>query len=166
MSRMMLDFWVGLFVLIGLLALVFLALKVGNLTNFQQSDGYKVTASFENIGSLKERAPVKSAGVVVGRVSNIHFDNQTFEASVTLELDPRFKFPRDSSVAVLTTGLLGEQYIGIEPGGDSELLKDGSVIKLAQSALVWEQLVGQMIFERSKENSAEPQALEGAGGRP
>lgn len=162
MSRMMIDFWVGLFVLIGLLALGFLALKVGNLTPLRQSDGYSVTASFENIGSLKERAPVKSAGVVVGRVSQIRFDNKTFEAIVTLEIDPRFSFPKDTSAAVLTSGLLGEQYIGLEPGGDSEMLKNGAVIKLAQSALVWEQLVGQMIFERSKENSAEPAALQGA----
>lgn len=162
MSRMVIDFWVGLFVLIGLLALAILALKVGNLTTFRQSDSYSVGVSFENIGSLKERAPVKSAGVVVGRVGAIKFDNKTFEAVVTLEIDPRFSFPKDTSAAVLTTGLLGEQYIGLEPGGDSELLKDGSVIKLAQSALVWEQLIGQMIFERSKDNSAEPAALQGA----
>ena len=161
MSRMVIDFWVGLFVLVGLLALAILALKVGNLTTFQQSDGYSVGVSFENIGSLKERAPVKSAGVVVGRVGQIKFDNKTFEAVVTLEIDPRFSFPKDTSAAVLTSGLLGEQYIGLEPGGDSEMLKEGSVIKLAQSALVWEQLVGQMIFERSKDNSAEPAALEG-----
>lgn len=162
MNRTMLDFWVGLFVLIGLLALAFLALKVGNLTTFRQSDGYSVTASFENIGSLKERAPVKSAGVVVGRVSKIRFDNKTFEAIVTLEINPRFSFPKDTSASVLTSGLLGEQYIGLEPGGDSEMLKDGSAIKLAQSALVWEQLVGQMIFERSKDSSAEPAALNSA----
>lgn len=154
MSRMIIDFWVGLFVLIGLLALAILALKVGNLTTFKQSDGYSVGVSFENIGSLKERAPVKSAGVVVGRVGYIKFDNQTFEAVVTLEIDSRFSFPKDTSAAVLTSGLLGEQYIGLEPGGASEMLKDGSVIKLAQSALVWEQLIGQMIFERSKDNSA------------
>ena len=162
MSRMVIDFWVGLFVLVGLLALAILALKVGNLTTFQQSDGYRVGVSFENIGSLKERAPVKSAGVVVGRVGQIKFDNKTFEAVVTLEIDPRFSFPKDTSAAVLTSGLLGEQYIGLEPGGDSEMLKEGSVIKLAQSALVWEQLVGQMIFERSKDNNAEPAALEGS----
>lgn len=161
MSRIMIDFWVGLFVLIGLIALGILALKVGNLTPLQQSHGYSVTTSFENIGSLKERAPVKSAGVVVGRVSEIRFDNKTFEAIVTLELDPRFSFPKDTSAAVLTSGLLGEQYVGLEPGGDTEMLKNGSVIKLAQSALVWEQLVGQMIFERSKEKSAEPAALTG-----
>lgn len=161
MSRMVIDFWVGLFVLIGLLALAILALKVGNLTTFRQSDGYSVGVSFENIGSLKERAPVKSAGVVVGRVSYIKFDNKTFEAVVTLEIDPRFSFPKDTSAAVLTSGLLGEQYVGLEPGGDGEMLKDGSVIKLAQSALVWEQLIGQMIFERSKDNSAGAAALQG-----
>lgn len=163
MSRMAIDFWVGLFVLIGLLALAILALKVGNLTTFRQSEGYSVGVSFANIGSLKERAPVKSAGVVVGRVSHIRFDNKSFEAVVTLEIDPRFSFPKDTSAAVLTSGLLGEQYIGLEPGGDSEMLKDGSVIKLAQSALVWEQLVGQMIFERSNDTRAEPAAMQGAG---
>lgn len=162
MSRMAIDFWVGLFVLIGLLALAILAIKVGNLTTFRESDGYSVAVSFENIGSLKERAPIKSAGVVVGRVGQIKFDNKTFEAVVTLEIDPRFSFPKDTSAAVLTSGLLGEQYIGLEPGGDTEMLKDGSMIKLAQSALVWEQLVGQMIFQRSKDDSAEPAALQGA----
>jgi len=116
MTRKELDLWVGVFAVIGIGAMLFLSLKVANLASFSAADTYQIQAKFENIGSLKVRAPVKSAGVVVGRVSEIHFDNESFEAVVTLNIDGRFKFPKDSSAKIMTAGLLGEQYIGLSPG--------------------------------------------------
>ena len=119
MQNKTLDFWVGLFVLLGAAALLFLALKVGNMSALSTSSTYAVTSKFDNIGGLKPRAPVKSAGVVVGRVENIQFDDKSYQALVTLQLDNRYQFPKDSSAKILTSGLLGEQYIGLEAGGDS-----------------------------------------------
>lgn len=151
MQRKSLDVWVGLFVLIGAAALVFLALKVGNLGTMSFGDTYSLTSSFNNIGGLKSRAPVKSAGVVVGRVASIDFDDKTFQAVVTLELEERYKFPVDSSAKILTSGLLGEQYIGLEPGGDEKNLAAGSEIKMTQSAIVLENLIGQFLYSRAAE---------------
>ena len=118
MTRKELDLWVGLFVVIGIGAMLFLSLKVANLASFSASDTYSVTAKFDNIGGLKVRAPVKSAGVVVGRVGEIRFDNESFEAVVVLNVDSHYQFPRDTSAKILTSGLLGEQYIGLTAGGD------------------------------------------------
>ena len=134
MNRTTLDLWVGIFVAAGFGALLFLALKVGNLAAFSTAQTYKVEAKFANIGGLKIRAPIKSAGVVVGRVGNIRFDNETFEAVVTMNLDADYKFPRDTSAKILTSGLLGEQYVGLEAGGDLKTLKDGDRIRLDAGA--------------------------------
>ena len=151
MTRKELDLWVGIFAVIGIGAMLFLSLKVANLASFSAADTYQIQAKFENIGSLKVRAPVKSAGVVVGRVSEIHFDNESFEAVVTLNIDGRFRFPKDSSAKIMTSGLLGEQYISLSPGGDSANLKSGDTLKLTQSAVVLENLIGQFLYNKAAE---------------
>ena len=140
MKKNSLDYWVGLFVVVGFAALLFLALKAGNMSSFSFQDTYTVTAQFDNIGGLKPRAPVKSAGVVVGRVAAINFDDKQYLATVTLNLEKRYEFPRDTSAKILTSGLLGDQYVGIEPGADEKNLAAGDVIKQTQSALVLENL--------------------------
>lgn len=155
MQRGTLDLWVGLFVVAGLGALLFLALKVGNMTGFDSNRAYTVTASFENIGGLKPRAPVKSAGVVVGRVADISFDTTAYEAVVSLKLDERYKFPRDTSAAIMTSGLLGEQYIALEAGGDDAMLADGGRLKLTQGAVVLENLIGQFLYNKA-DSAGEP----------
>jgi phospholipid/cholesterol/gamma-HCH transport system substrate-binding protein len=151
MSRKELDLWVGIFVVIGIGALLFLSLKVANLSGLSGSESYQVLAKFDNIGGLKVRAPVKSAGVVVGRVGDIRFDNESFEAVVTMNLDSRFQFPRDTSAKILTSGLLGEQYIGLAAGGDSVNLKGGETLKITQSAVVLENLIGQFLYNKASE---------------
>ena len=151
MTRSTIDLWVGVFVAIGLGALLFLALKVGNLASFSTAETYRVEARFSNIGGLKVRAPVKSAGVVVGRVADIRFDNESFEAVVTMNVDRRYAFPKDTSAKILTSGLLGEQYIGLAAGGDTVNLKDGDTLKLTQSALVLENLIGQFLYNKAAE---------------
>lgn len=143
------DFWVGLFVLIGALALVFLALKAGNLSSFTTGDQYRVVAEFDNIGGLKVRAPVKSAGVVVGRVSSIQLDPVTFRALVAMDMNGGFEFPQDTSARILTSGLLGEQYVGFEPGGALENLQPNSKITRTQSAVVLENLISQFLFNQA-----------------
>lgn len=153
MSRKTLDLWVGVFVAIGVGALLFLALKVANLSSFAGSATYVIKAKFDNIGGLKIRAPVKSAGVVVGRVKDIYFDNQTFEAVVALSLESRFQFPKDTSAKILTSGLLGEQFIGLSPGGDAVNLKDGDALKITQSAVVLENLISQFLYSKAGESS-------------
>jgi phospholipid/cholesterol/gamma-HCH transport system substrate-binding protein len=151
MTRKELDLWVGIFAVIGIGAMLFLSLKVANLASFSSGDTYLINAKFDNIGGLKVRAPVKSAGVVVGRVGDIRFDNESFEAVVALNVDSRYKFPKDSSAKILTSGLLGEQYIGLTPGGDSVDLKSGDTIKLTQSAVVLENLIGQFLYNKAAE---------------
>lgn len=153
MNKSGFDLWVGLFVIAGVGALLFLALKVGSMNAVNASEGYELVAAFDNIGGLKARAPVKSAGVVVGRVSDIRFDSEAYEALVTLRIDKRYSFPRDTSAAILTSGLLGEQYIGITAGGDSVKLKDKDRIKLTQSAVVLENLIGQFLYGKAQEGS-------------
>ncbi|MBU1222379.1 MAG: outer membrane lipid asymmetry maintenance protein MlaD [Gammaproteobacteria bacterium] len=153
MNKTILDLWVGLFVITGIAALLFLALKVGSMSAVNTSNSYEVVARFDNIGGLKPRAPVKSAGVVVGRVADISFDNESFEAAVTLRLDKRYAFPKDTSAAIMTSGLLGEQYIGLEAGGDSQVLKDQDRITLTQSAVVLENLIGQFIYGKAQEGA-------------
>jgi phospholipid/cholesterol/gamma-HCH transport system substrate-binding protein len=155
MQRKSLDLWVGIFVLLGAAALLFLALKAGNMSSFSFGETYQVVAKFDNIGGLKPRAPVKSAGVVVGRVENISFDDQSFQALVTLQLQSGFKFPKDSSAKILTSGLLGEQYIGLEPGGDLNNLAAGDRIKMTQSAIVLENLISQFLFSKAAEGKEE-----------
>lgn len=145
------DVWVGLFVIIGAVALMFLALKAGNLLNVSFDETYTVTAKFDNIGGLKPRAAVKSAGVVVGRVDSIGFDDKTFQAKVVLQLQKRYAFPKDTSAKILTAGLLGEQYLGLEPGGADKNLAPGDTITQTQSALVLENLIGQLIFNKAAE---------------
>ena len=154
MNKTVLDFWVGLFVIAGIVALLFLALKVGSMSAIKTNDSYEVVARFDNIGGLKPRAPVKSAGVVVGRVADIRFDNETYEAAVTLRLDKRYAFPKDTTAAIMTSGLLGEQYIGLEAGGDTEKLKDHDQIRLTQSAVVLENLIGQFIYGKAQEGAS------------
>lgn len=149
MERTTIDLWVGMFVVMGLGALLVLALKVGNLSSANTSDTYEVTANFGNIGGLKVRAPVKSAGVVVGRVADIRFDVQNHEAKVTLKLDKQYPFSKDTSASIMTSGLLGEQYIALETGADTASLKDGDKIKITQSAVVLENLIGQFLYNKA-----------------
>lgn len=155
MQRKSLDIWVGLFVLLGALAVMFLALKVGNMSALSFGPSYTVIARFDNIGGLKPRAPVKSAGVVVGRVETIGFNDKTFQAQVTMRMQAEYKFPKDSSAKILTAGLLGEQYIGIEPGGDEKNFAEGDRIKSTQSAIVLENLISQFLFSKAADSSAE-----------
>jgi phospholipid/cholesterol/gamma-HCH transport system substrate-binding protein len=152
MSRTTLDLWVGFFVAIGLAALLFLALKVGNLSSSNSGETYALQAKFDNIGGLKVRAAVKSAGVVVGRVSEIRFDPEAYVAIVSINVDGRYKFPRDTFATINTSGLLGEQYIGFEVGGDTEMLKAGDSIKKTQSAVVLEKLISQFMFSKAAED--------------
>ena len=155
MHRKTIDVWVGLFVILGLAALVFLALKAGNMSAISFEKTYAVNAKFDNIGGLKPQAPVKSAGVVVGRVGAIQFDDKTYQALVTLQLEEGYKFPKDSSLKILTAGLLGEQYIGIEPGGDLNNLANGDRIMSTQSATVLEDLINRFIYSKAAEGTEE-----------
>ncbi len=145
------DVWVGLFVVLGAVALLFLALKSANLLQLNFENSYRVVARFDNIGGLKPRAAVKSAGVVVGRVASITFDDKTFQANAALDLEARYAFPKDSSLKILTSGLLGEQYIGIEPGGDLKNMAAGDVVTQTQSAVVLENLISQFLFSKAAE---------------
>lgn len=152
MNRKGVDVLVGLFVLLGFAALAFLALRAGNMSSsVGLNDTYSVGARFDNIGGLKPRAAVRSAGVVVGRVASVTLDSTTYEAVVRIDLDRRYRFPKDTSAKILTAGLLGEQYIGLEPGGDSAMLEDGAAITLTQSAVVLENIIGQMLYSRAAE---------------
>ena len=151
----MLDLWVGLFVCAGIGALLVLALKVGNMSGFSVADTYMVYAEFDNVGGLKPRAPVKSAGVVVGRVSDVSFDNKSFRARVTLHVDKRYQFPKDSSASILTSGLLAEQYIGMDGGGDDQMLKEGDRLLITQSAVVLEKIIGQFLYGKAAETGTE-----------
>lgn len=151
MSRTTLDLWVGFFVTLGIVALTFLALKVGNLGGATMSNAYPVTARFDNIGSLKPRAPVKSSGVVVGRVSDIRFDLATYEAQVTLAIDGRYRFPKDTFAKIMTSGLLGEQYVGLAVGGDEQMWAAGDTITKTQSAIVIEDLISQFMFNKASD---------------
>jgi phospholipid/cholesterol/gamma-HCH transport system substrate-binding protein len=156
MNRSILDLWVGLFVAAGFGGLLFLALKVGNLATFSTDATYQVNAKFANIGGLKERGPVKSAGVVVGRVAGIRFDGESYEAMVTMNLDAKFQFPRDTTAKILTSGILGEQYVGLEAGGDGVMLKNGDRLRLTQSAVVLENLISQFLFSKAAEGKDPP----------
>ena len=154
MKKTALDFWVGLFVVLGFIALLFLALKAGNMSSLSFQSTYSLKLKFDNIGGLKPRAPVKSAGVTVGRVAAIGFDPNTYQALVTINIDEPYQFPRDTSAKILTSGLLGEQYIGLEPGGDTEMLKNGDAITMTQSAIVLENLIGQFLYSKAADSGA------------
>ena len=149
LDKAKLELTVGFFVVIGMAALFFLAMKVSNLGSFSSDVGYEIGANFENVGGLKVRAPVMMAGVNIGEVSHISLDTETFEAKVTFMLGGEYKLPIDTSASIFTSGLLGEQYIALEPGGDDLNLKPGDVIKLSQSAMVLEQVLGQFLFSKA-----------------
>ena len=153
MSRKLLDLWVGFFVILGFAGLLFLALRVGNVSSANFAETYRLTAKFDNIGGLKVRGPVKSAGVVVGRVAEIRLDPGSYEAQVTLTIDSRYRFPKDTFASILTAGLLGEQYIGLDAGGDEKMLKDGDVVGKTQSAVVLEKLISQFMFNKASEGT-------------
>ena len=161
MSNEKTDWWVGLFILLGAIALAFLALRAGNLSSFSFAPTYALSAKFDNIGGLKIRAPVKSAGVVVGRVASIALDEKTFQAVVTIQIEKNYRFPKDSSAKILTSGLLGEQYIGLEAGGDDANLVAGATLQFTQSAIVLESLISQFLFS-SAEKQGTPQGTDSA----
>jgi phospholipid/cholesterol/gamma-HCH transport system substrate-binding protein len=156
MNRTTLDLWVGVFVAMGIAALLFLALKVGSISGSDIQSPYTLSARFDNIGGLKARAPVKSAGVLVGRVSEIRYDNEHFQAEVVFTVDGRYKFPADTFANILTSGLLGEQYLGLDPGGEEKTLAPGDVIKKTQSAVVLEKLISQFMFNKAAESEPAP----------
>ena len=166
MQRSKNDLWVGLFVLIGAAAILFLALKSANLLNLNFDKAYLISAKFDNVGGLKPRAAVKSAGVVVGRIENITFDMKTYQAKVTLAMDTRYAFPKDSSLKILTSGLLGEQYIGIEAGADEKNLAAGDVITSTQSAVVLENLISQFLFSKAADTKSRAPAASGSAPSP
>ena len=160
MQRATLDLWVGIFVVVGVVAILFLALKVGNLGSFENGETYVVKASFDNIGGLKARAPVKSAGVVVGRVAEIGFDAKTYEATVTISLDSRYPFPKDSSASIMTSGLLGEQYVALDAGGDEKMLANGDTLRITQGAVVLENLIGQFLYNKGDSAAETPESAQ------
>lgn len=153
MQRSKNDIWVGLFVLLGAAALLFLSLQSANLLSLSFQSNYRVTAKFDNIGGLKPKAALKSAGVVVGRVESITFDDKSFQALVTLAIESRYAFPKDSSLKILTSGLLGEQYVGIEPGAEEKLLANGDKVSATQSAVVLESLIGQFLYSKAADGA-------------
>ena len=151
MNRTVLDLWVGFFVALGITAVMFLALKVGNLSSAHLSESYVLQAKFDNIGGLKVRGPVTSAGVVVGRIVDIKFDPVSYEAVVSMDIDGRYRFPKDTFASIYTAGLLGEQFVGFEVGGEEKMLKPGDVISKTQSAVVLEKLISQFLFSKAAE---------------
>jgi phospholipid/cholesterol/gamma-HCH transport system substrate-binding protein len=151
MTRTTLDLWVGIFVTIGIGAILFLALKVGNLVSFGSVPGYQLVAKFDNIGGLKLRAPVKAAGIVVGRVEDVRLDGVTYQAVVTMKIDKGYEFTADTIASILTSGLLGEVYIGLDAGGDPKMLADRGVVMKTQSAVVLEKLIGQFLYNKAAE---------------
>jgi len=154
MQRSATDVWVGLFVLIGGAALLFLALQSANLLSLNFQSTYPVIAKFDNIGGLKPQTAVRSSGVVVGRVESVTFDDKSFQAKVILAMQTRYSFPKDSSLKILTSGLLGEQYIGIEAGADAKNLKSGDTISSTQSAIVLENLISKFLFSKAEEGGS------------
>ncbi len=152
MSTRNIEILVGLFVAGALAALFMLAMKVSNFTSYGETDGgYEIRARFDNVGGLKVRSPVSAGGVRVGKVTNISYNNESFEAVVTMNIESKYKFPKDTSAGILTAGLLGEQYVGLEPGGDEENLAAGDMIELTQSALVLEQVIGQFLYSKAQD---------------
>ncbi len=165
MGKKSIEILVGVFVLLGMLGLVFLALKAANLGGVGGSDTYSVTARFDNIGGLKVRAPVRSAGVTVGRVTAISLDPKTYQGVVTMDIERAYQFPKDSAAKILTSGLLGDQYVGMEPGGDDKLLAAGETVAQTQSAVVLENLIGQFMTGKAAETPAAPAATSSGAGK-
>ncbi|ACT47212.1 outer membrane lipid asymmetry maintenance protein MlaD [Methylotenera mobilis] len=163
MDRTKIDLWVGIFVALGAAALLGLAMKVGNLTSSKIGETYSVSASFENIGGLKPSAPVKSAGVVVGRVADISFDAKSYVAVVTIKIDKRYQFPKDTFANIYTAGLLGEQYIGLEAGGEDDVLKAGDKISQTQDAIVLEKMISQFLYNKASESDNDKAAAPATG---
>jgi phospholipid/cholesterol/gamma-HCH transport system substrate-binding protein len=161
MNRATIDLWVGIFVAMGIGALLFLSLKVGNLLTISNTPGYRLEARFDNVGGLKLRAPVKAAGVVVGRVERVRLDPKTYEAVVSMRIEQGYMFSRDTIASVLTSGLLGEVYIGLDSGGDPQMLAEGGRVPKTQSAIVLEKLIGQFLFDKAQSGPAPA-----AGGAP
>lgn len=155
MERSTLNLWVGIFVLLGFFAFLMLAFKVGNLSDGGGSSAYTLVAHFDNIGQLKERAPVRSSGVLVGRVKSVRFDMVHYNAEVILAIDGRYTFPKDTAASVLTSGILGEQYVGLDAGGDDQKLKEGDEIKLTQGAVVLERLISQFMFSKAQDGGVD-----------
>jgi len=153
MERTTLDLWVGMFIVAGIAALVVLAFKVGNLSTYNVSESYQLQAHFSNIGGLKPQASIKSAGVLVGRVTGVILDTDLYEAKVTMSIDKRYQFPKDTFASILTSGLLGEQYIGFLPGGDEKMLANGDEMKKTQSAMVLEDLIGKFLYSKAADGS-------------
>lgn len=166
MTREKTDFWVGLFMLLGLIALAFLALRAGNMSSFSFAPTYRVHAYFDNVGGLKVRAPVKSSGVVVGRVASIGFDNKRFQATVALDLEKQYAFPKDTSASILTSGLLGEQYIGLTPGGEDTDLANNGTIQFTQSAVVLEDLISKFLYNSAEKQGSAAGASPAGGAAP
>ncbi|PSB91570.1 outer membrane lipid asymmetry maintenance protein MlaD [Candidatus Pandoraea novymonadis] len=164
MKKHALDFWVGIFLIFGIAALLFLALKVGNMSSLSFNSTYPVKVNFDNIGSLRLRAAVKSSGVVVGRVASIKFDDKRYVANVILDIDSQYHFPKESSAKILTSGLLGEQYIGLEPGGDDEMLVANDTIMISQSAIVIEDLISQFLYKKIVDEGGVKKSESGLGG--
>ncbi len=158
MDRTKIDLWVGIFVALGVAALLGLAMKVGNLTSNKIGETYSVSAAFENVGGLKPNAPVKSAGVVVGRVADIRFDTKTYEAIVNIKIDQRYAFPKDTFANIYTAGLLGEQYVGLEAGGEDATLKNGDKITQTQDAVVLEKMISQFLYNKASETKSDDKA--------
>ena len=153
MNTRTIEILVGLFVAGAVAALFMLSLKVSNLASYGQSEGYDLVAHFDNIGGLKVRSPVSAGGVRIGQVTDISYDNKRFDAVVTFSVNPQYQFPKDTSASILTAGLLGEQYIGLEPGAEEETLKPGEHIEITQSALVLEQVIGQFLYSKAQETT-------------
>jgi len=152
MNSKKIEIAVGIFVALGFAAFFMLALKVSNLISYESATGYKISASFDNIGGLRERSPVAVGGVRIGKVYSIEYDNESYEAVVTMEIEPKYnRFPTDTSAGILTAGLLGEQYIGLEPGAEEEFLKEGGKIDVTQSAIVLEEVIGQFLYSKADE---------------
>jgi phospholipid/cholesterol/gamma-HCH transport system substrate-binding protein len=160
MERTTLDLWVGAFVAAGIAALLFLALKVGNIGGLESGGTYTIHAQFDNIGGLKAKAPVKSAGVVVGRVAEIRFDNESYQAEAVLAMSDKYRFPKDTSASIMTSGLLGEQYISLEAGADDKMLATGDKLKITQGAVVLENLIGQFLYSKSEGEGGAAQPAE------
>ena len=152
MKRTILDLWAVIFVALGMGALAFLSFQVANLTSLTRGATYEVSARFDDIGGLKVQAPVKSAGVLVGRITSINFDNTSFEAVVQMSIEQRFHFPSDTSARILTAGLLGDQYMGLSAGAETDELENGSVIEITQGAVVLEKLIGQFLYSKTTES--------------
>jgi phospholipid/cholesterol/gamma-HCH transport system substrate-binding protein len=164
MEKKSVEILVGVFVLLGMIGLVFLALKAANLGSFSAGDTYTLYAKFDNIGGLKVRGPVRSAGVTVGRVASIMLDSKTYQGVVRLEVQRQVQFPTDSSARILTSGLLGDQYIGLDPGGDEKMFQPGDTIRQTQSAIVLESLISQFLFSKAADAGAVTPAAPAASG--